>query len=121
MKGGLCYYSHVTFYMYHYTFGGLGASGPIRATRMGTDQPADFAARMATEYKFRCIKITAPSAKTACRAKARCRPVLLSGCAGRPNGLSGLIYVRRSNGKEEFWKCEQAKTACAALLHWFVR
>ena len=23
--------------------------------------------------------------------------------------------------KEEFWKCEQAKTACAALLHWFVR
>lgn len=77
MKGGLCYYSHVTFYMYHYTFGGLGASGLIRATRMGTDQPADFAARMATEYKFRCIKITAPSAKTACRAKARCRPVLL--------------------------------------------
>lgn len=102
MKGGLCYYSHVTFYMYHYTFGGLGASGLIQATRMGTDQPADFAARMATEYKFRCIKITAPSAKTACRAKARCRPVFLSGCAGRPNGLSGLIYVRRSNGKEEF-------------------
>ena len=121
MKGGLCYYSHVTFYMYHYTFGGLGASGLIRATRMGTDQPADFAARMATEYKFRCIKITAPSAKTACRAKARCRPVLLSGCAGRPNGLSGLIYVRRSNGKEEFTPCDFGRNDSNVWPRWYVR